>query len=81
MFHRSVWSREALRLSQSCSPTHRRGLQEVMSGITSDDVAKMFLFKIQFILLALYIQVNDKALLSLTEVKGQDLKLVAEAHT
>lgn len=52
-----------------------------MSGITSDDVAKMFLFKIQIILLALYIQVNDKALLSLTEVKGQDLKLVAEAHT
>lgn len=52
-----------------------------MSGITSDDVAKMFLFKIQFILLGLCIQVNDEALLSLTEVKSKDCKLVAEVHT
>lgn len=50
-----------------------------MSGIAFGDVAKMFLFRIHFILFVLYLEVNCKTQLSLTKKKNKVLKLVAEA--
>lgn len=52
-----------------------------MSGIALGDVAKMVLFRIHFVLFGLYLEVNCKTQLSLTEKKNKDLKLVAEAYT
>lgn len=52
-----------------------------MSGIAFGDVAKMFLFRISFILFVFYLEGSCKTWLRLTEKKSKALKLVAEVRT